>query len=63
MQRRVSLMVLCHMSKVILYLLVPLPDLPQVVDVELRFYVLLPVEGDEWNLEETEKDTHTQLKP
>ena len=33
------------------YLLVPLPHLPQVVDVQLRLHVLLPVERDEGNLE------------
>lgn len=32
------------------HLLVPLPDSPQVVDVQLWLYILLSVEGDEWDL-------------
>lgn len=32
------------------HLLIPLPDTPQVIDVQLWFYILLSVEGNEWDL-------------
>jgi len=32
------------------HLLIPLPDSPQVVDVQLWLHILLSVEGDEWDL-------------
>lgn len=31
-------------------LLIPVPDLPEVIDGQLGLYVLLPVEGYEWHL-------------
>lgn len=32
------------------HLLIPLPDPPEVVDVQLWLHILLSVEGDEWDL-------------
>ena len=42
------------------YLLVPVPDLPEVVDVQLGLHVLLPVEGDEGHL--AKQHTHNLLE-
>ena len=33
-----------------LYLFIPLPDLPQVINVEFWLHIFFPVESYEWNL-------------
>ena len=37
-------------SSDVTYLFIPVPDLPEVVDVQLGLHILLPVEGDERDL-------------
>lgn len=45
------------------YLLIPLPNLPQVIDIKLWLHILFPVERYEWNLEQVKMKYIKRIHP